>query len=156
MPEERVAAEVTKSLRPGDQDASDRSARVVPVCAAGVVRVCLFFVACLRVGSRVAAETVETERTVGSDGLEAGVEVAGAVTVVEATVATRAPGAGSGRIVARAGGGEGSGPGGPWAVARPADAPKATPQARRPIPCRSLFEPIPTIRPPQVASCPTL
>jgi hypothetical protein len=146
VPEDAVAAaDVAKSLRPGAQDASDRSARVVSFCAEGFVRVG-FFVACAPVGSRLA---VETERAVGSDGLKAGVEVTGAVTIVELTVDPRAAGAGSGRIEARDGEGEGSGPGGPWAVARPVTPPKTTPQASRLIACRSLFELIPTIRPPQ-------
>jgi hypothetical protein len=138
---------VPKSLRPGAQEASDRSARVVSFCTEGVVRV-RFFVACAPVGSRFAVET-ERARAAGSDGLEAGVEVTVAVTIVELTVDLCAAGAGSGRIEARAGEGEGSGPGGPWAVARPVTPPKTTPQASRLIACRSLFELIPTIRPPQ-------
>jgi hypothetical protein len=146
VPEDSVAAaDVAKSLRPGAQDASDRSARVVSFCTEGVVRVRLF-VACT--GSRLAVES-ERARAAGSDGLEAGVEVTVAVTIVELTVDSRAAGAGSGRIEARAGEGEGSGPSGPWAVARPVTPPKTIPQASRLIPCRSLFESIPTIRPPQ-------
>jgi hypothetical protein len=93
------------------------------------------------VGSRV---TVETE-AVESEGLEAGVELTRALTVVEATAGACAAGAGSGRIGARAGEGGRCGVGGPWAVAWPVTPPKTTPQARRPIPCRSLFESMPTI-----------
>jgi hypothetical protein len=37
VPEDGVAAEESNSLRPGAQDASDRSARAVPSCAEGVV-----------------------------------------------------------------------------------------------------------------------
>ena len=143
VPEDRVTADVSNSFRLGAQDASDRRALLVPSCAGGVVRVRPLF-ACLRVGSRVG---VETERAGWSVGSDAGVEVTAAVTVVEAAVDARAAGAGSGRIEARAGEGDRSGAGDPWAIALPVTPPKTTPQARRPIPCCSLFEPILTIRP---------
>lgn len=101
MPEDWVTADVSNSLRPGTQAASDRSARPVPSCVEGVVVVrAAFFVACARVGSRV---TVVAEYAVVSDDLGVGVELTRAVTVVEPTAGFCAAGAGSGRIGARAG-----------------------------------------------------
>lgn len=101
MPEDGVVADVPNSSRPGAQAASDRSARRVPLCVEGgvVVRV-TFFVACDRVGSRVA---VVAEYAVASDVLGVGIELTRALTVVELTAGACAAGAGSGRIGARAG-----------------------------------------------------
>jgi branched-subunit amino acid ABC-type transport system permease component len=98
--EDWVTADVSNSLRPGAQAASDRSARRVPLCVEGVVvvRVALF-VARARVGSRVA---VVAEYAVVSDVLGVGVELTRALTVVEFTAGVCAAGAGSGWIGARA------------------------------------------------------
>jgi hypothetical protein len=101
VPEDGVVADVSNSLRPGAQAASDRSARRVPLCVEGVVvvRVALF-VACARVGSRVAGVA---EYAVLSDVLVVGVELTRALTVAELTAGACAAGAGSGRIGAWAG-----------------------------------------------------
>jgi hypothetical protein len=94
--EDWVTADVSNSLRPGAQAASDRSAGPAPPCAERVVvlRVALL-VARARVGSRVA---VVAEYAVVSDVLEVGVELTRALTVVERTAGVCAAGAGSGRI----------------------------------------------------------
>lgn len=100
MREDWVTADVSNSLRPGAQAASDRSARSVLTCLEGLVvlRVA-FLVACARVGSRVA---VVAEYAEWSGWLEAGVELTRALTVVEPAAGVCAAGAGSGRIGARA------------------------------------------------------
>ena len=101
MPEDGGVADVPNSLRPGAQAASDRSARRVPLCAEGVVVVRVtFFVACDRVGSRVA---VVVEYAVVRDVLGVGVELTRALTVVVRTAGACAAGAGSGRIGVRPG-----------------------------------------------------
>jgi hypothetical protein len=98
--EDCVTADVSNSLRPGAQAASDRSARSVLTCLEGLVVLRVtFLVACARAGSRVA---VVAEYAEWSGWLEAGVELTRALTVVEPTAGVCAAGAGSGRIGARA------------------------------------------------------
>jgi hypothetical protein len=139
VPDDGVATDVASSSPRHAQDASDRTGRVSARGTAWVfARWTRVWLVTVRTGSRALAGA-ETEGVDVGAGVETPGELGGTLSVVEAVVELRAPGAGSGRIVGCTGEREGCGLGWPWAAAFPATAPNTTQQARTPIPCRSLL-----------------